>query len=344
MGYCPILSFKVSTISRVSSNATGVVYNNSGSDAGDPPTWNNGTESVVYVPTALTPDQNDTINYKTDVGTPGTFDANGFFQCPQSNDCQLWDNKNARCGAKTADYIYDSSQSDATAVLNVIKSVIGDYDDRDGLRSLYQWGKDIFGTASERDAGNSLVTWLNSVIGVISEKDDSNSLIKWLQEMLGDTTERDAGNSLVAWLQSILGAIAEKDDGHSFMTWAQNILGVDDEIGTTWNIGSLLKTAVHEHDYHHHGMQDFEHLTVTWIPIIQAMILAAEFMANQDLDNDRGPVIQPVGWGSIFGTDFMITNDANCPPAIKAIYEHPEWSDPALSVTWSTYTDTWTSP
>ena len=59
--------------------------------------------------------------------------------------------------------------------------------------------------------------------------------------------------------------------------------------------------------------------------------LISEFMSNEDLDGGKGPGT------SIFGTDFMITDDGTCPPMLIGIYSHPDWSDPPVSVTWATY-------
>jgi len=246
---------------------------------------------LSYKQDNIDPDTGD-VTYLTDSGSDGTFDGDGFFQCFQSDTCQMWDSKNDRCGMVSSDYIKDTTDSTSRAVVNLIEGIIGDYD--------------------EKDSGNSLLMYLQRVLGEVTERDQDHSLLVYLQNLFGKISELDSTSSLVVYFQNIIGAISEIDTD------------------PTHQIGSILKTKTHTHNDHDHA-SDPNHEHPASAPPSAAMILISEFMSNEDQDGGKGP------GSSIYGKDFMIIEDADCPPALKAIHGHSDWSDPATSITWATY-------
>lgn len=123
----------------------------------------------------------------------------------------------------------------------------------------------------------------------------------------------------------------------SLVTYFQNILGKYDDLDliAQHRIGSVLKLMTHFHTLHSHGW-DPTHVHQS-ISIMAGMLLVSEFVGGQDSD---GKDLSELGAaGSIFGQHFMITNDANCPPVVKQIYKHPDWSDPPVSISWSDYVE-----
>jgi len=116
------------------------------------------------------------------------------------------------------------------------------------------------------------------------------------------------------------------------LEWANYIVGNSDDFDTTaeHRIGSILRTITHEHNYHSHAIDpDHEHDTTD--PTVIATTLVNEFISNYDMDGGKGP------GDSVYGRDFMITEDDECPPIVKAIHGHEDWEDPLVSYTWSEY-------
>lgn len=365
MAICPFLSYKQDRVDLATRDVFGRVFDDTGAEIGSGhdwssfPGWNRTTNDAIYLPEQMYPSGSakDVIVYLTGSGGAGQFDSTGTFHCYQSSECQLWDDINDRCGARSSDFIRNTATVESDAVVNLIKGVVGDYSERDNSNSIVAWLQEILGTMSERDSGSSILTFMKNMLGISSERDSSRSLITYLREVVGDSTdspensfikefanvvgvtsEIDATSSMTAWLQRVFGLISERDEGKSFITWAQDIIGKtsDLDLNPLHYIGSLLKTDTHIHDGHYHGNID-PHVHYPPVPSMEAMILIAEFMGNQDLDGDKGPFPSPPGWGSVFGKDFMVTDNDDCPAALKAIYDHTDWTDPSYSVTWATY-------
>jgi len=322
MAICPILSYKQKETITADRTIVGTVETSSGT-----------TDSEYWKCTAITADANDEVVYNTGTGADGDFDSNGFFHCFQSSQCQFWDNVNGRCGLVTSDYIRDSTSSEADAVVNLIKGIIGDYPERDNGASLIVWLKNMIGIESQRDdSTSSIVIWLKDMIGTKSERDENSSLTSWIKNMIGIKSERDNDLTLIGWLKNIIGIDSEKDDSSTLLVWLKSVVGMISEIDTdpTHQIGSLLKTETHVHNEHNH-FNDPNHEHPYTSPPPAAMTLISEFMSNEDQDGGKGPGT------SIYGKDFMITENSECPPALKSIHQHSDWVDPGYSVPWSTY-------
>jgi len=361
MAWCPFLSFKPKSVSRPREDVSSILYDHvigTGYEKVDEhtgDTWPNsvsevGGEYPVSIVQTITPSDDDIINYHTssdnDPGNNIEWTNQGLFVCPESTSCQLWDDKNSRCGAKSSDYLNNDTEAESeTALTNLFKGMIGNYSERDGdggtTDSLHVFLKNLVGIRSERDDSgvDSLTVFLQNLLGTKSERDDSgaDSLVTYLQNLIGKKSEREDdfaapdGDglplSLLRQFIKIIGSMSELD-----IDTADEIAADDEHY-----IGSQLKTLTHVHNIHRHDqMLDGDHLHPPIAGNVPAINLILEFLTKEDADSDTKPLGTT---SSIYGEEWMITEDDECPPVLIAIHQHTDWVSPSVSITWSEYLD-----
>jgi len=164
---------------------------------------------------------------------------------------------------------------------------------------------------------------------------EDKSLMSQLENTLGKTSERDTNNSIIEYFKSIVGQIVEKDGGRSLVAYLKNIVGNGLEKTSAERTGiSLLRELNHMHGAHWHPSPHECHQ----IPVgcghsnpgfatfgtPYATVLIAEYMSNQDLDDND----------FIYGKEFMIADGYEKPLMLKPIEVTPEWEDPPIVIEW----------
>ena len=317
-----------------------------------------------------------TVNYKTGSATPaeGTFDDTGFFECMKTK-CQLWDSINTRCGARTSDFLLQGDgTTEVAAIVNILRGIMGWYDQRDNsvdanddtfMQSFQKmfgkkenrdntvdphmvWSQNMQGKSTERDSGASQPTYLQNMIGKASERDNTSDAIAdsatiLFQKMFGKKEDRDNLLPAIKYLWQFFGKTSEREldfvppDGDglplSAYRFLTKLLGSmsEKDADSAHVIGSVIKTLTHYHNVHYHELLDPEHNHPVMGAMLPSLNLVAEFMDGTDLDGGIGP------GDSLYGKDFMIEEDDNCPESLVAIHQHPNWNSPATSMTWDAY-------
>jgi len=305
MGFCPFLSLrKIIQVNVAPRTIGGSITRDNGSTV---TSWIPGTEEAVYKPTSISA-AIDTVDYNSAI----------TYEPCQTTACQLWDDKNSRCGARSSDFIYNGNTVESDAIVNIIKAVVGSYSQITSGNTLVQEFQDVVGKSTEQDNSSSLYKYLQDVIGTHAEKDginNSTSLINYLQDVVGKNADKDNDKSLLSFLSSILGANTDKDSGNSFLKQFTEIVGsiTDKDVASAdWGIlTSLLST-----------------FRLTHVPSGEApapSTLIMEFLNKTDADKVDFSSLGVSG--SIYGHEFMIyeSNPDDLPPILKTIQEHPDF-------------------
>jgi len=139
------------------------------------------------------------------------------------------------------------------------------------------------------------------------------------------TMVSDLISEMQYYLLRVLGKATELDNGHSLIAYLKDVVGHSDEmVQLPGDIHGLLSPSILSSLLH----ADLEHNNCS---MSKANYLFSEYMTNQDLDNGAG-----VG-GSVYGKDFMIKEDYDCPELLKSTHGHPNWTDPDVEITWPEY-------